>query len=300
MPAAPSSVIRPAVLVVAASAVFAPLVTPGGAEGRAYPTGAPAGYAGDRLFADGTPVTCTTCHRSFALGEGPGGVALRAPAQAAPGETVEITVEVDNQTGEGGARRQGFQAAVKDPSVGPEGAHVGALGVGEGGDVRFAQGNAAYVTHTGARPEQTAWTFTWTAPPAGEAPASVRVYVTGNAADGDGGRNGDRVFAATADISLAATSAAPDPSVEALRLGPPRPNPARDLARLDLRLAAPGRVSVRVVDGVGRTVRLVASGERAAGPYTLTVPTAGLAAGTYFVVADGPGGRRAQPLVVAR
>lgn len=266
------------------------LVPLGWAEGgTAFSAGAPAGFAGNRT-ASGKPATCTTCHGTYALNEGPGGVAVEAPAQAAPGETVQITVTVDNPAGGG---RQGFEATVADPATGDP---VGTLGVGGTGSVRFAQGDPAYVTHTD--PAQTSWTFTWTAPPA--APARVRVYVAGNAADGNGGTSGDRIFTATADLALAATSLGSAPEADAFSLGAPRPNPTYGPAVLDLHLPTPGRVVVRVVDGVGRTVRHVATGDWGAGGHAVRVPTEGLAPGTYFVVADGPGGRRAQPLVVVR
>jgi hypothetical protein len=266
------------------------------ASGPVYSSGAPPGFAGDQTSGS-APVTCAACHSSFALNEGPGGVTVEAPELVAPGETVAITVTVDNQTQADGTRRQGFEVAVRVPG----GDHVGTLGLGTDGGTRFAQGNAAYVTHDGADPEQTEWTFTWTAPPAEDAPASVRLYLAANAANGDGGTGGDRVFATAADVTLAGTSALGGPDARPLALGPPRPNPARAGATVDLRLAAPARVAVRVVDGVGRTVRHVASGRHTAGVHALAVPTDGLAPGTYFVVADGPGGRRrAQPLVVAR
>ena len=88
----------------------------------------------------------------------------------------------------------------------------------------------------------------------------------------------------------------------AFAVSPPRPNPVRagGVAVLDLSLRRPGAVSVRLVDGLGRTVRTVAHASRGAGDTPVTVPTDGLAAGTYFVVVDGPGGRRAVPLAVSR
>ena len=122
------------------------------------------------------------------------------------------------------------------------------------------------------------------------------MYAAGNAADGDGGTSGDHVYTATADLARAAVGTAPPPAEPAFELGRPRPNPVRVgvVARLDVSAAA--GVTVRVVDGRGRLVRRVA----ASGAGAVGVPTAGLAPGTYFVVADGPAGRRVQPLAVAR
>ena len=81
-----------------------------------------------------------------------------------------------------------------------------------------------------------------------------------------------------------------------------RPNPVRTggIARLALSLDRPGAVAATLVDGVGRTVRRLAEADRAAGDSPLDVSTEGLAPGIYLVVVDGPGGRRTQPVIVAR
>ena len=281
-------------LVVAAGIVLAPAVAIG------LPQGANPGFAGDKAQADGTPQTCAVsgCHASFALDSGSGGVAVEAPSGVSGGETVTIRVTLDNQTpiAAGAARRrQGFEATVRDPATGDL---WGTLALADPANTRFAAGNPGYVTHTEAGNAQTTWTFDWT--PGTARQGTARVYVAGLAGNGVGA-SGDYVYATTADVLIAPTPREERPDL-AFSVGAPRPNPVRagGVAVVDLSLRRPGAVAVRVVDGLGRTVRTVAQAARAAGDTPVTVPTAGLAAGTYFVVVEGPGGRRAVPLAVAR
>lgn len=281
-------------LALAAAVVLAPSV------GETNTGGALPGFAGDPEPGEET-ATCAVCHASFALNSGAGGVAIDAPSAFAPGETVRITVTVDNQTAPaaGGAARQGFQAVVKDAATDEP---VGTVAVVDAAATQLVGGDV-YVTHTAGGTAQSAWAFDWTAPSA--PPAAVRVYAAGNAANGNGGTSGDHVYTATADLAAATVATAPPVSTPAFGLSAPRPNPVRSGAtvRLDLSGVAvrgggvavrEGGVAVRVVDGRGRTVRDL--GRAVAGP--LAVPTAGLAAGRYAIVADGPGGRRVRPLVV--
>ena len=275
--------------------VAAVLLAP--AVGETNSGGALPGFAGDPVPGEGAR-TCGVCHRSFEVDSGEGGVTIEAPAAFAPGETVRVTVAVDNRTAPavGGAGRQGFQAVVKSAATDEP---VGSTALVDAEATRFADADGAYVTHTAGGTGRTSWSFDWTAPdePAGP----VRVYVAANAANGDGGSSGDHVYTATADMTPAPVAvSAPPADAPAFTLSPPRPNPARggpvrlDVGGDDVGGGAP--VAVRLVDGRGRTVREVGTVRGGA----VVVPTAGLAPGAYFVVADGPGGRRVRPLAVAR
>ncbi|MEM7789332.1 MAG: T9SS type A sorting domain-containing protein [Bacteroidota bacterium] len=73
------------------------------------------------------------------------------------------------------------------------------------------------------------------------------------------------------------TEAAPTPSV---MLDVPRPNPASGLARVTYALAAPASVEVAVVDLLGRTVAVLASGPHPAGRHETAIPGT-LAPGVY-------------------
>ncbi|MEM6327519.1 MAG: hypothetical protein AAF791_10410 [Bacteroidota bacterium] len=82
-------------------------------------------------------------------------------------------------------------------------------------------------------------------------------------------------------------------------VGEPTPNPATGLVRLDLRTASNATVSV--VDALGRQVRQVSvPAMDAARGTTVTLPMAGLAAGTYAVIVDADGVREARRVTVIR
>lgn len=269
------------------------LLAPPPAVGSSH--GAGPGFAGDQADV-GEVRTCATCHSSFELGSGSGSVTVDAPAGATVGEPVTVTVTVDNQTdpAPGAARRQGFQATVRDVGTGDR---AGTLALLDAASTRFSSSGETYVTHTTGGTSQTSWSFEWTP----DADGVARVYVAVNAADGDGTSAGDRIYAATADVLVGPVVSEPAPAA-AFSVGDPSPHPVRAgrTARLAVGLEAPGSVTVRLVDGAGRVVREVLRGDRPAGPLEVTVGTGGLATGLYFVVVEGPGGRASRPLVVAR
>ncbi len=287
---------RLAVALAAAALVAVVALSPAPAAG--FSGGAPSGFAGDVALSDGTPRTCGVggCHSSFGLNEGTGSVAVEVAGTAAPGETVPVTVTLDNQTPEAtaGSRRQGFQATVRDPNTGEL---WGELVLTDAATTKYAGGEAAYVTHTAGGTAQSTWTFDWV--PGSDRTGTARVYVAGNAANGNGGSSGDYIYTATADVVVGDVASTPAPVV-AFELGAPMPNPARGRTRLPLQLDRPGPVTVTVVDGQGRQVRTVERRDRPAGASVVDVPTDGLAAGAYVVVVDAPGGRRTQRLVVVR
>ena len=287
---------RLAGLTLAAGIVLAPALAIG------LPSGANPGFAGNVTRSDGTPQTCAVsgCHSSFELNTGSGGIAVDAPGDLASGQRATITVTLDNQTplADGAsARRQGFEATVRDPDTGDL---WGTLVLSDPDATQFAGGSpgSGYVTHTTAGNAQSEWTFEWD--PGTSRSGRARVYVAGVAGNGVGS-SGDYVYSTTADVLVAPVSEEPRPEL-AFSVSPPRPNPVRagGVAVFDLAVRQPGGVSVEVVDGLGRTVRQLASAHRGAGETPVTVPTSGLAPGTYFVVVDGPGGRRTVPLAVAR
>lgn len=87
----------------------------------------------------------------------------------------------------------------------------------------------------------------------------------------------------------------------ATALGAPRPNPAHGRTTVDVTLAQAGRVTLRVVDVLGREVaRLLDAAPRAAGTHSVTWRTGDLGSGTYLLVLEGPEGRATRPVVVVR
>jgi len=280
-------------LTVAVALAVGVVMTPSPAASRS--SGAPPGFAGNAARTDGTAVTCTSCHSSFELNAGPGVVTVEAPATAAPGERVPITVALDAAAlpAEG---RQGFEATVRDPLTGDL---WGTLHLTDAVDTQYATGDKGYVTHTTSGTARGTWAFEWE--PGAEATGTARVYVAANAANNDGGTGGDYIYSATADVVVAPTDGEARPEV-AFEVSPPRPHPARagGSVALSVTLDRPGALRVLLVDGLGRVVRRVADGERAAGVARVRLETAGLAAGVYGVVVEGPGGRLTRPLVLVR
>lgn len=259
-----------------------------------YSSGAPAGFAGN-FDDDGVVRSCNVCHFSVPPNSGSGRVTVSAPETFVPGEPVEITVAVVNTTppaGPGGVRN-GFSATVRAGA-----AAVGTLSPGGSPNVRLTQGSAEEVTHTTTGMAVSSWTFVWT-PPAEGAPEAVTVYAAGNAANGDGSLTGDFVYTTTHTISRAGTAADAAPT-RAVALGVPAPSPVRGAAQLELTLAHAGPARVVLADGRGRTLRVLADGVRAAGTHALALDASGLAAGTYFVVAETAEGRHTRPVVVVR
>jgi hypothetical protein len=273
-----------------------------------YPQGAPAGFAGDTIDPFAGIITCAVdgCHNSYGLDSGSGSVSIQAPSVVAPGETVAITVTVVNTTppADGSIIRQGFQATVRTPE--PNGPYVGALAITDPVNTRTPFGSVSYITHTEVGTTQTSWTFNWTAP-ATDAPPTVLVFAAGNAANGgdlpaEPGNSaaGDYIYTATASIGIDPLASEGAPDETGLHLGRVGPNPATAQSHVMLTLAEPAAVSVRIVDGRGRTVRLQPERALPAGTTALRLDARGLAPGTYFVTAGTARGSRSQAFRVAQ
>lgn len=264
--------------------------------------GAPAGFAGD-ILTNGQPQTCATgCHASFALNDpsGGGSVTIDAPETVAPGETITITVSVVNNTPTTGTREQGFLVTVKDPDIGDNGTFAGSFTISDVANTRLAAGSDDHVTHTSAGTAQTSWSFDWTAP-ATDAPAQVVIYAAGNAANGTGSTTGDYIYTDTHTISMAGVAVEGGPQADiGVDWAAVVPNPVLDRARAELVLAEPMEVVVRLVDGRGRLVRVLASGERPRGVSAVEMDVHGLAPGAYFLVAETAMGQRTEAVSVVR
>jgi hypothetical protein len=85
--------------------------------------------------------------------------------------------------------------------------------------------------------------------------------------------------------------------ITSLRLGP---NPASDVTRLTLTLAAPSTVELTLHDATGRELSRRALGRLNAGEHVMTVDLAGLASGAYSLVALVDGALLRTQLTVVR
>jgi hypothetical protein len=78
------------------------------------------------------------------------------------------------------------------------------------------------------------------------------------------------------------------------------PNPASRSATIEATLARPGALSVRVLDLLGREVRVLADGPAQAGRHELTLDTHALPSGVYVVQMRADDIRATQRFVVVR
>ncbi|GAB5537066.1 MAG: hypothetical protein Rubg2KO_33150 [Rubricoccaceae bacterium] len=261
-------------------------------------TGAPSGFAGD-IVPGGEPTTCAVCHTGRDLNDpqGGGSIIIDAPGSAVPGETITISITLVNNTPQvGSEKRQGFLATLKNPA---DSLFVGGFTLPDPSLLQQASGNEAYVTHTTAGNKETTWTFQWTAPST-DVPSEVVIYTAGNAANGSG-LGGDFIYTDTHTVSLAGVAVEEGPSADSgMEWASLYPNPVRSSARAELVLDSPMHAEIRLVDGRGRLVRAVASGMRPEGVSTVEVDVRGVAAGTYFLVAETEAGRRTQAVSVVR
>jgi len=78
------------------------------------------------------------------------------------------------------------------------------------------------------------------------------------------------------------------------------PNPARDMATLDLMVPARGRVEAILYDITGRAVSTLYAGERGMGEFSLPIDLSGVPSGPYYVVATVSGTVVRRQLTVIR
>jgi hypothetical protein len=97
------------------------------------------------------------------------------------------------------------------------------------------------------------------------------------------------------------TSSAPEPAAVAVtEIGAVYPNPATDAATVEIALAAPGAVSLRVVDMLGREVLTVADGPMEAGVHRLALDTRALPSGVYTLSLRAADTHATRRLVITR
>jgi hypothetical protein len=141
---------------------------------------------------------CANCH----LG-GPGGGSITItnsslPGNYIPGQVYTLQVQIfDNNAAEGG-----FQASIRDAANNA----VGTLNAGSGTQTVMLAGRE-YIEHSTPQSfnaGQTTWTFDWEAPAANVGP--VTMYVSGVAANGTGGTNGDAGYASIQSLGTLAVN----------------------------------------------------------------------------------------------
>lgn len=144
---------------------------------------------------------CTECHDSFGeqTNTGPGSLSITHASRYEAGQRIPIIVELTQS----GARRWGFQLTALTTGDDPQPA--GQFVITDPQHTQLLQGDNGrwYVQHTdtGSFPGQTSgrWRFDWIAPETDV--GTVAFYASGNAANNDGSRLGDRIYTTLSSIS---------------------------------------------------------------------------------------------------
>lgn len=209
-----------------------------------YSSGPPAGNAG----APGNG-TCASagCHNSFGLNTGSGELSLETniPQEGfLPGEKYTVTVKML----QGGGSIFGFQTL---PFGETEQKGVGTIEITDTDrtkTITVSSGTYAEQTKTGSTSVDSAvWSFDWIAPEKGT--GDVTIYTASLAANGNGNRQGDRVY--TAQLQVSENPTASLDQLNEIAEANLYPNPTADLLTLDLQLeeATPIRWSISDLQG---------------------------------------------------
>ncbi|MEM8601307.1 MAG: choice-of-anchor V domain-containing protein [Bacteroidota bacterium] len=255
-----------------------------------YSYGAPPGLTGAPRPGGNFEGTCAACHSSYELNSGSGSVTIEGPDTYAAGETVMLTITVDNTTPlEGSQKKQGFQFTVKDE----EAEHVGTLAPSSDGTTQGIGGNPfTHVTHTSPGSLETSWTVSWTAP-VDEPPTSVTAYAVGNATNGNRASVGDYVYTTSFTMTLRGVDAEPAAVPAVLSVSAPFPNPlpATQALTVPFVLDAPREVTLTLYDALGRVVASAAPQTYAAGEHAPLLAPGQVPAGVHFVTVEVDGER---------
>lgn len=254
--------------------------------------GAPSKRSGAPDDGDGTEGNSGTCadvgcHNSFAINSGGGSISLQAPTAYAPGDTITITVRVEQAS----ASVFGFQITARDASGSPTGTWIADA------DARITIGNPYYLTHAHADATHE-WNVRWVAPSADA--GDVIFYAAGNASNGNFNASGDYVYTTQTPVALSAYSDFPSSegvdSPSWVRVDDVYPNPARHVVTIRYTSRQPAHVAVYDMEG-----RL-----RASDSTTLPVPEGAevafqvddLPAGVYIARVNSGGRSASRPFVV--
>jgi hypothetical protein len=121
--------------------------------------------------------------------------------------------------------------------------------------------------------------------------------------------NGNNLFAGTqggvwkrpiAEMVTGVKGSAPNAIPDRSALEQNYPNPFNPSTRIEFQLAAPGFVSLKVYDVLGKEVKTLVNEERNAGSYEATFDATGLASGTYFYRLKAGGFTQSKKLLLLR
>ena len=237
--------------------------------------------ASGKTGASGAPgeVTCTSCHSGSSGGSG--SVTLTGDfvnSEYTGGQTYNMSVVI----ADAGISKFGFNlVALKADDT-----NAGSLTAGTGSQVLPGPMSRQNITHTSAGTAgsggQKTFNFTWTAPT--DYNGQVTFYVAANAANGDGGTNGDKIYTSSLQVSGTAITSL-DAGIQSQQwVVFPNPVIAGNVMQVSL---VSGAHTVSIIDMQGRTlVRMPV----AKAIDKISVPTSTLERGIYIMKMESEAG----------
>ncbi len=234
--------------------------------------------------------TCVQCHSNFPLNSGDGNFALFGPESWTPGETYEITVDIEDNE----QSRWGFEITQMG---------FGNFTITDSDFTQLSSSNdREYVKHTSAGTQNgtangpVSWSFDWTAPTGDDLPEEITFYAAGNAANGASGNQGDYIYTGSMTIPIDNTSVGEPVALPAEISLRNVPNPFNPTTELQVELARSADLRLAVYDIRGTLVTRLHEGRLPAGTSRMTWDgrTANgtpVASGVYIAVAEGEGSR---------
>lgn len=224
-------------------------------------------------------VNCTQCHNEFGVNSGGGTLDFSAPVAYSPGVTYDLSVNLSDA----GQTRWGFELAVLTSGNN----QAGTLVVSDPVNTQLSDNlepmpdflkQTSDGTYAGTA--SATWNFQWTAPDVGT--GTVTFYVAGNAADQDGGTQGDYIYTVqgTSEEGAGVSWEAPVPLTPNVLTN--YPNPFNPSTTLTFSLNQPDNIHLVVYDITGRQVVFLWEGQVLSGAHRVTLDGSALASGIYF------------------
>ena len=274
------------VLFASALSVFVIILIP--SQGLTNSSGAPAKRTGapSRVGAEDTCAT-SGCHESFAVNSGQGTLSITVPSQFEPGDTVAITIRVE-QTG---GREFGFQATVRGSSDPVRSTGTILLN----GETKFSDALGEYITHNPAKKTADAaeWTFNWVAPTEGA--ENIIVYAAGVAGNDNNNPMGDQVYTTSTSLPVRVSVEGEVPG-ESFDVHAAYPNPFRSFTTVSYSLQRSEPVRFALYDALGRLVQSIDEGHKTAGTHEIHINGDALPTGTYYYQIHTPSSQKSHTL----
>jgi hypothetical protein len=266
-----------------------------------FSSGPPDGYCGDPPNYN----NCTTCHSSYPPNSGDGSIQiLGLPDEYLPGTTYALTVFVEDQ----GQSRWGFEMTVIKPSDGlqagefvPVDSTYVQVSIGQGEERDYVK-QTSLGTFAGQM-DSASWHINWIAPDSGTGPAHF--YLACNAANNNGLPSGDYIYLLDIEIDESPSSVDEEEVTLAIPSLAVYPNPADGGSFIRFVLPSDGVINLRILDNMGRVVRVLYNGFSKRGEYTFFWDGRDLSGypvpeGIYHCLLKEPGGTLKIPLIILR